>query len=66
MDRNALKVQALLEKISNIVTNYENQLADSRVEYTLLQAEFDAVSQELKSLKPEEDDDGSVPETPTE
>ena len=36
MDRNELKIQALLEKISSLTANYENQVADYRVEITLL------------------------------
>lgn len=36
MDRNELKVQALLEKVSSLTANYENQAADYRVEITLL------------------------------
>ena len=51
MDKNALKVQALLEKISSLVAQYENQCADLRVEVTLLSNERDALVEELKSLR---------------
>ena len=44
MDRKELKIQALLEKVSSLTTSYENQLADFRVEITIL-------SQELQELK---------------
>lgn len=33
---NELKVQALLEKISSLTANYENQVADLRVQLTLM------------------------------
>lgn len=35
-DRKDLKIQALLEKVSSLTTNYENQVADLRVEVTML------------------------------
>lgn len=41
MDRNELKVQALLEKISSLTANYENQVADLRVEVTIVTHERD-------------------------
>lgn len=50
MDRNELKVQALLEKISNLTTNYENQVADLRVEVTMLTQELQRTQSELAAL----------------
>lgn len=50
MDRNELKVQALLEKISNLTTNYENQIADMRVDYTLLSQDRDQLREQLDNL----------------
>lgn len=41
-DRKDLKIQALLEKVSNLTMNYENSMADLRVELTV-------VSQELQN-----------------
>lgn len=35
-DRKDLKIQALLEKVSNLTMNYENQVADLRVDLTLM------------------------------
>lgn len=49
MDRNELKVQALLEKISSLTTGYENQVADLRVEITMLSNELQHTQQELAS-----------------
>lgn len=49
MDRNELKTQALLEKISSLTTNYENQIADLRVEVTMLSNELQHTQQELAS-----------------
>lgn len=51
MDRNELKVQALLEKVSNLTTNYENQVADLRVDVTLLSQENNSLKQELEALR---------------
>lgn len=65
MDRNALKVQALLEKISLITARYENELADARVDYTLLKAELEAREQDLAAAKAGPVDE-SVPENPEE
>lgn len=39
MDKNELKVQALLEKISNMTAQYENQIADLRVALTISEME---------------------------
>jgi uncharacterized protein YeeX (DUF496 family) len=41
MDRKDLKIQALLEKITQLTTQYENQAADYRVEITMLTQERD-------------------------
>lgn len=42
MDRKELKIQALLEKVASLTAQYENQVADLRVDLTV-------VSQELQS-----------------
>ena len=42
-----LKNQALLEKVSSLTTNYENQIADLRVEVTMLMSELQHTEQEL-------------------
>lgn len=47
MDRKELKIQALLEKISNLTTNYENQVADLRVELTVLGKEVEELKNAL-------------------
>lgn len=44
-----LKNQALLEKVSSLTTNYENQVADLRVEVTLLTHELQNTQKELAS-----------------
>lgn len=55
MDRNELKIQALLEKLSNLTANYENQIADLRVDITLTSIELE----ELKAIQAEKDQDVS-------
>lgn len=42
-----LKNQALLEKVSSLTTNYENQIADLRVEVTILTSELQNAQAEL-------------------
>lgn len=51
IDRNELKVQALLEKISNLTANYENQIADLRVELTIISEELRELNEAAKSNK---------------
>lgn len=50
-DRKTLKIEALLQKISSIVTNYENQVADLRVEVTVLTEEVNRLQSELDEEK---------------
>lgn len=45
-----LKNQALLEKISSLTTNYENQIADLRVEMTVLAQDLNSTREELLSV----------------
>lgn len=45
MDKKDLKIQALLEKISSLTTNYENTAADLRVELTVAIQEKEALTQ---------------------
>lgn len=49
-DRNSLKEQALLERLSQIVAQYENQIAELRVELTLMSKKLEGnVSQEAEA-----------------
>lgn len=41
MDKKELKIQALKERLGTLVTSYENQIADLRVEVTVLTSELD-------------------------
>lgn len=45
-----LKNQALLEKVGSLTTNYENQVADLRVEVTMLMNELAETREALTSL----------------
>ncbi len=47
-DRKDLKIQALVEKIATLTAKYENDLADARVEITLMDNEINALRDELK------------------
>lgn len=51
MDRKDLKVQALLEKVSSLTTEYTNQIADLRVEVTLVTEERDNLQAQLDELE---------------
>lgn len=53
MDRNELKIQALLEKISSLTAQYENQAADYRVEITFL-------TQRVEELEKQQEGDGET------
>lgn len=46
-----LKTQALLERISNLTAEYENKVADLRVELTLVTQERDSLLQEVNTLR---------------
>lgn len=50
LDRKDLKIQALLEKVSSLTTQYENQIADLRVELTVSEVERESLAKELESL----------------
>lgn len=49
VDRKDLKIQALLEKISSQAANYENALADARVEITILTSDLQQAFQALRA-----------------
>ena len=50
LDRKDLKIQALLEKVSTLTTQYENQIADLRVELTISENEREALAKEVENL----------------
>lgn len=43
MDNKDLKIQALSERLSEIVTEYENKVADLRVAITIQQAQIESL-----------------------
>jgi hypothetical protein len=49
-----LKIQGLLERISQLTTNYENNIADLRVALTMVTNERDQLRQEMTELKDSE------------
>lgn len=62
MDRKELKIQALLEKISSLTTNYENQVADLRVSLTISEAEKAELEQRLAAQDGDKVDNEEKPE----
>ena len=48
LDRKDLKIQALLEKVSALTTQYENQVADLRVELTISENERETLEKKLQ------------------
>lgn len=63
MDKSSLKIQALLEKISSLTTNYENQVADLRVELTMQGMEKDAEIATLRAQLEEATSDSVAEES---
>lgn len=53
MNKEQLKNQALVESISNLTANYENKVADLRVEITQLTQSLNEANQELDGLRNE-------------
>jgi len=51
MDRNELKVKALLERVSVLTSQYENQDADRRVEITVLTQQVQDLQREVENLR---------------
>lgn len=51
IDRKDLKIQALLEKVSSLTAQYENQVADLRVELTISEAERGELQQKVEDLE---------------
>lgn len=49
-DRKDLKIQALLEKISSLTANYENQVAELRIDLTLMSDENSAAKATIQNL----------------
>ena len=52
-----LKIQALKESIINLVANYEEKVADLRVEITVLSQRLQQLEQELQSRAEDVKDD---------
>lgn len=50
-DRKDLKIQALLEKVSELTTNYENKIADLRVEITVKDQDLKNSQTQIESLR---------------
>lgn len=48
MNKENLKIQALKESISNLTSNYEEKIADLRVEVTILTQELNNVRTQLE------------------
>jgi hypothetical protein len=59
MDRKDLKIEALLQRITTLTAQYENQVADLRVELTLTTRELEEIKDSIAVLE-------ETPENPTE
>lgn len=51
MDRKDLKIQALLERVSNLTAEAENKVADLRVDLTMVSQERDELRQRVEELE---------------
>ena len=49
LDRKDLKIQALRERVSALTTEYEDKVADLRVELTINSAEFEQAMETMKA-----------------
>lgn len=56
LDRNALYLQALQERMAQMVVEYESKVAELRVEYTLVTQSNEALARRIEELE-----DGNVP-----
>lgn len=56
-----LKIQALLERVSTLTTEYENKVADLRVELTMTAQQLE---QAVKEIKAHQELDAGVKENP--
>lgn len=61
-DKNELKVQALLERLSSLTLDYENKIADLRVELTISKQEE---GEAKRALAEEQMRHASNPEVPS-
>lgn len=48
-DRKDLKIQALLERFSELTSQYENRIADLRVEFTITSEQYERALSEARS-----------------
>lgn len=55
LDRNQLKVQALLERVSNLTRQYEDQDAERRVDITSLGLQLQEAQEKLKQYEEDAD-----------
>ena len=55
MDRKDLKIQALTQRLSTIVSQYEDKIADLRVELTVTSQERDELMNSITELKSAEE-----------
>jgi methyl-accepting chemotaxis protein len=51
MDENQLKVEGLLERIGTLTRNYENQIADLRVQFTLVSQKAEEFAGTVNDLR---------------
>jgi uncharacterized protein YeeX (DUF496 family) len=50
VDQKDLKIQALLERVSNLTAQYENQVADYRVELTVVSTQLEQANAKIAEL----------------
>lgn len=55
MDRNELKIQAIKERVGQIVANYEEQIADFRADATMQITELQQENERLKNALEEKE-----------
>jgi hypothetical protein len=61
-DKKDLKILALRERVAQLTAEYEDKIADLRVELTVTTQEFEAFKKSLESAEEGEKSDGALPD----
>lgn len=61
-DKKDLKILALRERVAQLTAEYEDKVADLRVELTVLNAEYDSLKESIEPAEDGEKSDGPLGE----
>jgi uncharacterized protein YpuA (DUF1002 family) len=63
LDRNALKQQALLERVASLTAEYENKVAELRVDFTVVSEQLREANDKLANLENGDEAEGVLEKT---